>query len=82
MKRLSNGRFALWICAAFVVPVTAMVVVRFVAAPWLNPFWTDFASMAPVAITTPLFVWLLGRYLTARDREAIEQPDGRDQSRD
>lgn len=67
MKRLSNDLFALWIATAFVVPVAAMVLVRFVIGSALSPFWADFLSMLPIAITTPAFVWLLRRYLMARD---------------
>lgn len=77
MKRLSNGLFALWIAAAFVVPVAAMVLVRFIIGSALSTFWADFLSMLPVAITTPAFAWLLRRYLTARDRGVAADSDGR-----
>lgn len=74
MKRLSNGHFALWICAAFVIPAAMVVVIHLIVESRLSPYWTTTISMAPIVITTPLLIWLLVRYLSARDRDSTTKP--------
>lgn len=69
---MTNGKFALYLCGAIVIPFLVGLVVYFVSRPYLGE-WAVAPTLAVVATISPFGGKLLFKASNARRADALRQ---------